>query len=159
MTTLEAVRREWQQVKDSIGVVPPDRMDEPGVVGSWSVKDLIGHLAIWDAEALRALRRYIGDRDAEALVTWHDVDGFNAREVATKREIGLDELYRDLDETHLQLVELLSGFTDSELGLRKVQARIRSDTYYHYADHASQIRRWLDTPGPIPEGSDSEPSG
>ena len=134
-----------------IALVPHDRVDTPGVVGSWSVKDLIGHVATWDQEALQALRRYLVDRDAKALVTWPgDIDGFNAREAARKRATDLAVLRRELAECHRQIVELVSGLAGEELEIREVKARIRIDTYEHYADHTAQVLRWLEAPGSPP---------
>ena len=143
---LRAMDSAWSELKSAIALVPHDRVDVPGVVGPWSVKDLIGHVATWDQEALQALRRYLSDRDAKALVTWPDVDDFNARETARKRDTSLAELRRQLDETHLQVVELVSGLAEAEFASSEVEARIRIDTYDHYADHTGQIIRWLDTP-------------
>ena len=122
---LGAVSSAWDELKRAIALVPHDRVDVPGVVGPWSVKDLIGHVATWDQEALQALRRYLSDRDAKALVTWPDVD-----------------------ESHLQVVELVSGLAEEEFASSEVEARIRIDTYAHYADHTAQILRWLDSARP-----------
>ena len=143
---LRAMDSVWSELESAIRRVPDDRVDVPGVVGPWSVKDLIGHVATWDQEALQALRRYLSDRDAKALATWPDVDDFNARETARKRDTSLAELRRQLDETHLQIVELVSGLAEAEFASSEVEARIRIDTYDHYVDHTGQIIRWLDTP-------------
>ena len=149
--TLSTVSSSWRELERAIAHVPHDRVDTAGVVGSWSVKDLIGHVATWDREALQALRRYLVDRDAKALVTWpDDIDGFNAREAARKRATDLAVLRRELAECHRQIVELVSGLAEEELETREVKARIRIDTYEHYADHAAQVLRWLDAPGSPP---------
>ena len=141
----------WRELERAIAHVPHDRVDTPGVVGSWSVKELIGHVATWDREALQALRRYLVDRDAKALVTWpDDIDGFNAREAARKRATDLAVLRRELAECHRQIVELVSGLAGEELEIREVKARIRIDTYEHYADHTAQVLRWLEAPGSPP---------
>ena len=143
---LRAMDSAWLELESAIRRVPDDRVDVPGVVGPWSVKDLIGHVATWDQEAIQALRRYLSDRDTKALVTWPDVDDFNARETARKRDTSLAELRRQLDETHLQIVELVSGLAEEEFASSEVEARIRIDTYDHYADHTAQILCWLAGP-------------
>ena len=146
--TLSAVSKSWQELKHAIALVPDDRLDEPGVVGPWSVKDLIGHVTTWEVEALQALRSYIDDCDFDALTDWpEDLDGFNARESEGKRQTGLDQLRLDLDETHSRTVELLAALDEAEFQKSEVSERIRIDTYYHYADHAGQIRRWLEGVG------------
>ncbi len=61
-------------------------------------------------------------------------------------------LRRELAESHRQIVELLFRKAGDELEIREVKARIRIDTYEHYADHTAQILHWLDAPGPPPAG-------
>src|SRR5512141_425697 len=39
---LQAEYQSWQALLDQIG---PERMDQPGVTGHWSVKDIVAHLA------------------------------------------------------------------------------------------------------------------
>lgn len=145
--TLNTVSRSWQVLERAIALVPHERVDTPGVVGPWSVKDLIGHVATWDREALQALRSYQADGDARALATWQDdIDGFNARDAARKRGVDLDVLRRELAESHRQIVELISDLEEAAFETREVETRIRVDTYDHYADHAAQILGWLAAP-------------
>ena len=145
--TLNTMSRSWRVLELAIALVPDDRVDTPGVIGSWSVKDLIGHVATWDREALQALRSYLADDDATALVNWPaEIDGFNAREVARKTSTDLAVLRRELAESHRQVVELISDLAEEDIEVREVETRIRVDTYDHYADHTAQILRWLDTP-------------
>src|SRR5438552_16603438 len=43
IATLSASRAELESV---LSQVPPERMTEPGACGSWSVKDVLAHLAV-----------------------------------------------------------------------------------------------------------------
>ena len=98
------------------------------------------------------LSRYLDDGDASALTTWPAVDDFNAREAERKRDMALSDLLRELEESHRRLLEVLDRLSEADVGREDVSGRIRADTYYHYADHASQIRAWL-------EASDSSGDG
>ncbi len=143
--TLGAIGKSWQELRDAIAQVPEDRLDERSVGGPWSVKDLIGHVTTWEVEALQAMRSYLDDGDFDALTAWpEDLDGFNAREVEGKRRTDLAELLRELDDTHSRTVELIAALGEAEFKKSEVSERIRIDTYYHYEDHAGQIRRWLE---------------
>ena len=151
--TLNTVARSWQVLERAIALVPQHRVDTPGVVGPWSVKDLIGHVATWDQEALQALRGYQAGGDARELTTWPDnIDGFNAREAARKRGTDLAMLRRELAESHRQIVELISDLAEAAFETREVETRIRVDTYDHYADHTAQILLWLAAPESPPAG-------
>ena len=140
---LDAVGSARRDLEDAIASVPEGRIDEPGVVVEWSARDLAGHVTTWEREAAQALRRYLSDGDLKALVTWTDVDGLNARESRRKRQLSLAHLRREFDESHLQLIALLSEFPEGELASEEVEKRIRVDTYDHYAEHTAHIRDWL----------------
>ena len=142
--TLARIESAWSDFADVITSVPDGMMDVPGAVGSWSVKDVIGHVATWDLEALRALRRFVEDRNTQALVAWPDVDEFNDQQWKSKRGIELTELRRELEDTHRDLEDFLSDLAEEDFEIPEVQERIRIDTYGHYDDHGPEIRRWLE---------------
>ena len=79
-----------------------------------------------------------------ARVTWLDVDKFNARQWEVKRKRELADLRIELEDTHRELVDLLSGLPEEHFGSNEVHERIRIDTYEHYEDHGLEIRRWLE---------------
>ena len=72
----------WQGLKQALARIPPERMperiEEGGVVGMWSVKDVIGHITTWENEAMAALQQYLTQRDVKVLA-WSDLDAFNDR--------------------------------------------------------------------------------
>jgi hypothetical protein len=41
---LQQQNRQWEAFLDQIG---EERMDQGGVAGDWSIKDIIAHLAVW----------------------------------------------------------------------------------------------------------------
>ena len=140
---LDAVAAAWLELEDALALVPKGRLDEPGAVGEWSVKDLLGHVTTWEQEAIRALRRYLDDRDTKALATWHDIDGLNARESDRKKAVSLSKLRSEFEKSHLQLLAFLSDFPEEQIGVSEVERRIIIDTYGHYAEHSTNIREWL----------------
>ena len=50
---LQEEYQQWQALLDQIG---PARMDQPGVNGDWSVKDLVAHLAGWNRRLVDRVR-------------------------------------------------------------------------------------------------------
>lgn len=49
---LEATLRERGKLDAVLATLTPEQMVEPGVVGEWSVKDVLAHLAEWERMAL-----------------------------------------------------------------------------------------------------------
>ncbi len=50
---LEEENRKYEAFLAQIG---PDRMDQPGVAGHWSVKDIVAHVADWRKRTVAAPR-------------------------------------------------------------------------------------------------------
>ncbi|MCB0126552.1 MAG: DinB family protein, partial [Caldilineaceae bacterium] len=46
---LEEAQQEWQALLDEVGLA---RMEQPGVNGAWSMKDIVAHLAGWNHHLL-----------------------------------------------------------------------------------------------------------
>jgi hypothetical protein len=44
LAELKSENEAWEHLLADIG---PDRMEEPGVAGAWSIKDIVAHLAAW----------------------------------------------------------------------------------------------------------------
>ena len=52
---LDTLENAWQQFKESYQGLSEAQISQPGVIGEWSVKDIIGHVTTWEEEALKAL--------------------------------------------------------------------------------------------------------
>ena len=82
--TLVEIHKAWQALDEVLARVPSGHMDEPGAVGQWSIKDLIGHVTTWEREAMRMVQCYLSEGDPEVLA-FPDVDQFNERTTQEKR--------------------------------------------------------------------------
>src|SRR5574342_401259 len=58
--------RKWQALLDQIG---PDHMDEPGVAGHWSIKDIVAHLTGWRRRTVARLQA-AGRSELEPPAPW-----------------------------------------------------------------------------------------
>lgn len=50
---LQTENRQWEAFLDQIG---PERMEQPGVAGNWSIKDIIAHLVDWQPRLISRLQ-------------------------------------------------------------------------------------------------------
>ena len=140
---LSQIQDAWKELQDTLEAVPLERMEETGVEGPWSVKDLIGHISTWESEAIASVGRYLPRRDPGELAWEGNIDEFNTRAVAGKRSAPLSDLLADLDDAHAGLLSFVEGVEEDALGVSEVETRIRVDTFAHYAEHATAIRMWL----------------
>jgi hypothetical protein len=134
----------WAELEAQLASAPTSRMDEGGVVGPWSVKDVVGHITTWEREVITSVSNYIARRDTASLEWKTDLDGFNSRAVEHTRPQTLDELMAELVRTHEELLAFVAGLPEGDLSTDGVSNRIREGTFDHYAEHTASIRQWLD---------------
>ena len=122
----------WARWLEAIDGIDPDLIDEAGVCGSWSTKDLIGHIEVWDREAAACVRR-------ETLGQTHPVFDWqrvNEAEAERLRTTQVSALIEQMQATHANLLIALGDAPNLEAGW------IVADTYGHYPQHIAQIRAW-----------------
>ena len=154
---LQAEHQQWQALLDQIG---PGRMEQPGVAGDWSMKDVVAHLAGWQSymtARLQAAQR----GEAEPPPPWpahlQADDEVNAWLYAANRgrsvEAVLAEARQGLDQLRVA-VESLPADVRLELlhepghvfhlvclGDQRLPA---GEFFYHFHDdHEPGIRDWL----------------
>ena len=104
---LERLDTAWTAFKESYAGLPDSRLLEPGVLGDWSVKDILAHVTTWEEEALKHLPLIAEGGKPPRYVTYGGLDAFNARMAEQKRSLSLSEVQRQLDETHRRLVDFI----------------------------------------------------
>jgi uncharacterized protein (TIGR03083 family) len=143
--TLRRLEREWQALLEALRSVPDTDLTKAAVVQGWSVRDLIGHIAAWDREFLKAAPVILaGRRPPLYSATYGSLDAFNALIHESLAGTAPDELMAELNAGHQQVIDAVEGFPDEALrGETRLKRRLRLDTYGHYREHAAQIRAWL----------------
>lgn len=124
------VKDGWDRWLETIAGIDPAVIDEAGVCGSWSTKDLIGHIATWDREAAACARRETLGQ-THPLFDWQRV---NEEEAERRRTTEIAALIDQMLATHADLLDVLNDAPNLEAGW------IASDTYGHYPQHIAQIR-------------------
>jgi hypothetical protein len=133
----------WGELQESYAGLPDGTLLEPGVMGDWSLKDVLAHVNTWDEEALQHLPVIARGGTPPRYAASGGIDAFNARMAERKRDLPLSEVRRRLDESHRRLVELVRAAPEDQLaGDTRFRRRLRLDTYGHYRLHAEAIRRW-----------------
>jgi hypothetical protein len=133
----------WADLHDSYAGLPDAALLEPGVVGDWSLKDVLAHVNTWEEEALEHLPLIALGGTPPRYAATGGIDAFNARMAERKRDLTLSEVRRRLDESHRRLVDLVRAAPEDQLaGNTRFRRRLRLDTYGHYRLHADAIRGW-----------------
>lgn len=140
---LTKVGSSWEAFQEALGRVPPHRLEEAGVVETWSVKDLMGHVTSWERRAMSTIRAYQESGGLSAM-EWPDVDDFNAATSESNRTRSLGDLRSDMEKVHDELLSFIEGLPREDAQEPKVQRRVRVDGYEHYAEHTKHILEWLE---------------
>jgi hypothetical protein len=141
---LKRLDQTWAAFSEAYASLSEAQLTEPGVTGDWSVKDLLGHVATWEEEALKYLPLILtGGTPPRYSDTYGGLDTFNAQMTAQKRSLPLAEVVRQLEETHRRLIDYIQTVPEAafthETPFRR---RLRLDTYSHYPIHTRMIQEW-----------------
>jgi hypothetical protein len=112
-------------------------------VGSgWSLADLLGHVATWEGEFLKALPLILAGKPLPRYSTaYGGIDAFNARELALWRGRTPAQARQRLELSHARLVTVLARLPLQEPRTEsRLRRRLRQDTYQHYRVHMQELR-------------------
>ena len=141
---LKKLDKAWAAIKESYAGLPDAQLTQPGVMGDWSVKDILAHVTTWEEEALKVLPLILqGGSPPRYSVKYGGIDAFNAQMREQKRGLSLSDVLRQLDETHCRLIDYVQSAPEEEIRQEtRFRRRLRFDTYRHYQEHASVIWEW-----------------
>jgi hypothetical protein len=141
---LTKLEKAWADLKESYAGLPDSRMTEPGVVGDWSVKEILAHVTTWEEEALKYLPLISeGGKPPRYSQMYGGIDAFNAQTSEAKRGTALPEVLRRMDEVHAHLTGYLQSVPEEQFTRETpFRHRLRLDTYSHYPLHARMILEW-----------------
>jgi hypothetical protein len=149
-TILQAERTHWNALLAQIG---PDRMEEPGVERTWSVKELVAHLTWYERQVVAGARQVLTTgtytRPDKAALS---MDERNARIAAESRSRPLGEVLAEADQVFGQLLAVLAACPAEllndprRLGLPDDMVpwmAVANNSYAHYRQHEPTIQAWL----------------
>ena len=141
-----------EQFLDAIEGLSENDLQQPGVVGEWSVKDILVHLARWETELVKLLwQASQGQKPTGALVSSESVDELNARWYQESRarplRLALEDFHGVRTQTMRRVEELPEkAFNDLHyyrwLDNQPLWEWIAGDSFDHEAEHEAQIRAW-----------------
>src|SRR5512134_2432182 len=154
---LQGEYRQWEAFLDQIG---PTCMDQPGVNGDWSMKDIVAHLTGWNRRLVARLQA-AGRGEAEPLPAWpahlQTDDEINAWIYESNRGRSVREVLDEMHQVHRQLVTVIAGLPDHV----RIEEVWNDRAYYlvwlndkrfpageffdHFPDdHEPDVRAWLE---------------
>jgi hypothetical protein len=134
----------------------------PGVLGKWSVKDVLAHLLAYEqyiADRMEEIlhgERYIPSKTQNALDAFLeefgypdfgssllDDDGPNAWIVERYRNVSLEDVVTQENNVFASIVTFLEAMSEEMIEQHNIYERVANNTYKHYREHIRDIRKWL----------------
>lgn len=150
---LQAERAKWNALLAQVG---PDRMDEPGVEGIWSAKELVAHLTWYESRIVEGARQVIGTgkfiKPKTGLVGL-GMDERNARIAEESRARSVSDVLAEADQVFSQVVSIIAAIPQDVLNDPHLLGlpddlvpwmAVANNSYAHYREHESAVRAWLD---------------
>jgi hypothetical protein len=157
LTILRESRKEHLQAIEGL---TEEEMNEPGVIGDWSVKDILSHLTRWEAELVKMLWQISQGITPSGLAVSETpeevIDELNARWVQEDRDRSLSQVLEDFHGVRKQTIRRVEALSEEELTDAKRYAWLGDvplwkwvaiESYEHDAEHFSQIQAWREKRG------------
>lgn len=123
-----------------------------GVVGDWSINEMVGHVADWEQLMLQAARHILDETQPAVEVPPHyDTETHNAVLAAARADKSWPENHRYLRLTQQAVDELVSQLTPEDWAKRGPYpwlndqgnlAELITHIAGHYLDHTPDLERW-----------------
>ena len=169
---LEALEDSHHELVEMLENLSEGTLTEAGVVGSWSIKDLLAHLTHWEGQTVTLLFQAKRGMPQPSTVHFGDesVDALNERWHEQGKTRSLDMVWSDFVSIRKQTIRRVSEFNDKDLqdpqrfawlGGKPLWEWIVGDTIAHEEEHADAIRDWLDQrdddPNAVPGTNGAKP--
>ena len=167
---LQEEYRGWEDLLDQIG---PERMEQPGVNGGWSMKDMLAHLTGFQPKANASLQAALRG-ESEPPPPWpahlQTDDEINAWIYESNRGRSLGEVRDESRRVFQQLIKIVQEFPE-DIRIEQVHQGARvyhlvwlngqpyqpGELFDHFHDdHEPDIRAWL---ARLENGSSPTPGG
>ena len=144
---LKNLDQAWTAFQESYAGLTEAQMVASGVTGEWSVKDILAHVSVWEAESLQHLPLILlGERPPRYSTLYGGIDAFNALMTEQWRQRSLAEVQARLEDTHRKLLAYLESVPEEQFTKEtRFRRRLGWDTYKHYPLHTQAIAEWRQT--------------
>lgn len=145
LPALDAARNDFL---DALADVDEDLVTVPGVVGEWSVRDLVVHVAAWAEHASEAIDLATSGRGADFSYSTTQTDAMNEGILADARTTSPAAALEREEVAFTSLRDRVAVLDPSMLSTRlgngdSVEEVIRYDGPDHYAEHTGHLRAWF----------------
>ena len=143
---LAALQRDWAALEALVASIDEQQLLAPELDDGWSVKDVLAHIAVWEARCaswLEAVARGVTPERPEV----QNVDAANARDYAAAKDTPLATVLAQSRAAHAAMVQSVAALSEADLGDDSrfgwpAWQMASSNSDEHYREHIQQIAVW-----------------
>ena len=147
---LKMLKEQHAELISALAEIPEIAQTQVPYVDWWTIKDLLGHIAMWQQVAIQFIKEYKFDGTPKMLGLKDDDDlnRFNKRGVAMRRDWTLAMTRAELEATHRDLIAAVESLSDQDLTQplpqpwdkgATLERLIAVNSYQHVPEHLEQI--------------------
>ena len=137
--TLARMDEGWAVFRRRVHALPSQRVELHIAAGTWTLKQMLAHVAVWHELTVEALARLVETGGVPGPTD--ETDAINAR--AARGAIGrtAGEVVFALDDSYLRAHRAVGRLTDEQLSAHDgwAVAMIAGNTYDHYTEHLADL--------------------
>jgi hypothetical protein len=146
---LEAIQVERKGLEQFLAELSPDQMIQPGVVGDWSVKDVLAHLIEWEQMVLSwhsaGLKGKVPVTPAEGF-NWAQLPQLNQQIYEKHRDRELADIQKEFRSSFKKMLNTIHALSEEDLFTHGRYAWTRSNTLgAYFVSSTSSHYRWART--------------
>jgi hypothetical protein len=152
---LKDIHTERRRLEKNLSVLSAEDMLQPGVTGTWSVKDILAHLVAWERLFLEWYQQ--GVRGSSSVTTpvgmsKSAINAQNQQIYEANRSRSLVDVQADFQASYQQIESTIEGISEGDMflpgrfewtGKLTLADYIAGNTCNHYAWAKSQISKWV----------------
>lgn len=150
-TTLLAKMQEgYRDFEALLQSLSEEQLTTPGVNSTWSIKDNIAHLSVWEKHTIARLQAIQQGTVPPVLAAGPNYDEINERFYQENKDRPLSEILAEFRAVFQQLEQEVQNLRDEELNQPRtwlkgwpVSEVVAGNTYEHYQEHGQIIKDWL----------------
>lgn len=150
---IHELHKEYQNWQALLAQIDPARMDEPGMAGDWSVKDMIAHLTGWRRRLVARLKS-LQPGQTEVQATWPahltTVDEINDWIYQTHKDLSVSEVMNESEQVFQALLAVIESLPEEVL---ETVHRLpwmngypfnAAELFSHFhEEHEAELRAWM----------------
>lgn len=150
---LKTLQQEHANLLTALADIPDDVLATQPVVDWWTLKDVQGHIAMWERVGIKFVADYKQEGLPKMLWLTDDaaVDAHNKREAALRRDWPRARVCAEFDAAFRDMVAAVESLSDADLNAQlpapwpegyNLEKLIAINSYEHAREHVEQIRKW-----------------